>query len=189
MEVERVNLHKGQRRFIIYRVSSEYAKDSLAFEPGELMSLLRWLQEHEDEITQDVTANVVQHELKGMEHMATQEEAARDWYTRALVRVKEPTTKRSVDPYREYTFRVGEELEMVQWGRDGRPVKREAWWTSFDIDGALIIEADKVEVVKILDEITPFESEAERYNREIDERNRISAENIDKPWLPIHDGE
>src|SRR5438105_3662851 len=30
---------------------------------------------------------------------------------------------------------------------------------------------------------------AELYNREMDERNRISAENIDKPWLPIHDGE
>ncbi len=86
--------------------------------------------------------------------------ASRDWYRRALVRVNEMVTKRSVDPYREYTFRIGEELEMVQWGRAGRPVKREAWWTSFDIDGALILEADKVEVVKILDEKSPFESEA-----------------------------
>jgi hypothetical protein len=30
---------------------------------------------------------------------------------------------------------------------------------------------------------------AERYNREMDERNRISAENREKPWLPFHDGE
>lgn len=28
-----------------------------------------------------------------------------------------------------------------------------------------------------------------RYNQEMDERNRISAENRDKPWLPLHDGE
>ncbi|SRR5258708_3178725 len=31
--------------------------------------------------------------------------------------------------------------------------------------------------------------QAARYNRELDERNRISAENRDKPWLPLHDGE
>ncbi len=88
-----------------------------------------------------------------------EEQATRDWYTRALVRVKEMATKRSVDPYREYTFHAGEELEMVQWGRAGRPVRREAWWTSFDIDGALILEADKVEVVNILDEKLPYGEE------------------------------
>lgn len=27
------------------------------------------------------------------------------------------------------------------------------------------------------------------YNAEMDERNRIARENIDKPWLPLHDGE
>jgi hypothetical protein len=27
------------------------------------------------------------------------------------------------------------------------------------------------------------------YNRQMDERNRISYENRDKPWLPLHDGE
>ncbi len=90
-----------------------------------------------------------------------EEQATRDWHTRAIVRVKEMTKKRSVDPYREYTFRIGEEVEMVQWGRKGRPVKRDAWWTSFDIDGALIIESAKVEVVKIIDEISPFDQEEE----------------------------
>ncbi len=88
-----------------------------------------------------------------------EEQATHDWYRRALVRVKEMTTKRSVEPYREHTFRAGEVLEMVQWGRAGRPVKRDSWWTSFDIDGALIIEASKVEIVKIIDETLP-ESEA-----------------------------
>ena len=81
--------------------------------------------------------------------------ASQDWYRRAIVRVKERVTKRSVDPYQEHTFHVGEELEMVQWGCAGRPVRRDSWWTSFDIDGALIIEASKVEVVKILDEKSP----------------------------------
>jgi hypothetical protein len=93
--------------------------------------------------------------------MPEQEErlATRDWYTRALVRVKEVTTKRSVDPYREYTFRIGEELEMVQWDRAGRPVTHDSWWTSFDIDGALIIEASKVEIVKIIDETLPYSTQ------------------------------
>src|SRR5260221_8704020 len=31
--------------------------------------------------------------------------------------------------------------------------------------------------------------QAARYNAEMDERNRISAENRDKTWLPLHDGE
>jgi hypothetical protein len=35
----------------------------------------------------------------------------------------------------------------------------------------------------------PKISKAEIYNREMDKRNRIVAENRDKPWLPFHDGE
>jgi hypothetical protein len=31
--------------------------------------------------------------------------------------------------------------------------------------------------------------EVEKYNREMDARNRIIAENRDKPWLPFHDRE
>ncbi len=81
--------------------------------------------------------------------------ATRDWHIKAIVRVLETTVKHSVDPWIERTFRVGEELEMVQWGRAGRPIRRDAWWTSFDIDGALIVEASKVEVVEIIDEIAP----------------------------------
>ncbi len=33
------------------------------------------------------------------------------------------------------------------------------------------------------------ESQVVRYNREMDERNRIIRESVDKPWLPLHDGE
>lgn len=40
-------------------------------------------------------------------------------------------------------------------------------------------EGDTIEIV----------SKAELYNREMDERNRIIAENREKPWLPFHDGE
>lgn len=82
------------------------------------------------------------------------ENATRDWYTRARVRIKETTTKRSPESG-EHTFHAGVELEMVQWGRTGRPVDRSAWWTSYDIDGAFIIEAEKVEVIEILEETQP----------------------------------
>jgi hypothetical protein len=83
------------------------------------------------------------------------EQATRDWHTRAIIRVLENTVKHSVDPWRERTFHAGDELEMVQWGSAGRPVNRSVWWTSYDIDGAFIIESDKVEIVRILEEETP----------------------------------
>lgn len=61
MEVERVQ----RQGHVFYRIFSEYAKESLAFEPGELMALQRFLQEHEDEITQDTLSNRVNEEMKG----------------------------------------------------------------------------------------------------------------------------
>ena len=88
--------------------------------------------------------------------MSEQQIAVRDWYTRAIVRILETTTCGSVDPWASRTFRKGEEVEMLQWGNANRPVTRDAWWDSFDIDGAFIIEASKVEVVKILAEVSPF---------------------------------
>lgn len=81
--------------------------------------------------------------------------ASRDWHTRAIVRILETTTVGNVSPYSERTFQAGEEVEMVQWGREGRPVSRERWWSDFDIDGAHIIKANKVEVVRVLDEVSP----------------------------------
>jgi hypothetical protein len=82
--------------------------------------------------------------------------ASRDWHTRARVRVLEKTTSHTTEiPWRYRTFRPGEELEMLQWGRKDRPVDRNVWWTSFDVDGAHIISADAVEVVQILDEVLP----------------------------------
>lgn len=82
--------------------------------------------------------------------------AVRDWSTTALVRIVVESTVRSVDPDRTRTFRVGEELEMIQWGREGREVDRDTWWTSTDIDGAQIVKADTVEVVRVIDERDPM---------------------------------
>jgi hypothetical protein len=62
MEVDRYKIN-GQVRC---RIWSEYEKETLAFEPKELMSLLRWLQEHENEITNDAIENRVNDEMKGM---------------------------------------------------------------------------------------------------------------------------
>lgn len=62
MEVERIQ----QQGHVFYRIWSEYAKDTLAFEPGELVTLQCWLQEHEDEITQDTLSNRVHDEMKGL---------------------------------------------------------------------------------------------------------------------------
>ena len=81
------------------------------------------------------------------------EQATRDWHRRAIVRIIETRITHSHDG--EHTFHAGDELEMVQWGRAGRPVSRDAWWTSYDIDGAFIIESDKVEIVRIVEEVQP----------------------------------
>ena len=86
--------------------------------------------------------------------MTKQPTASQDWHTRAIVRILKTTLTHSYDG--EHTFRAGEEMEMVQWGRAGRPVDRGAWWTSYDIDGAFIIDSDKTEIVKILDEVAPI---------------------------------
>lgn len=83
--------------------------------------------------------------------------AVRDWHTRAIVRILE-TTRVGSPEGGTHTFRAGEEREMVQWGRTSRPVRRDAWWDSYDIDGAFIIKASKVEVLRVLDEISPQES-------------------------------
>lgn len=89
--------------------------------------------------------------------MTKQPLASQEWHTRAIVRILKTTVAHSHDG--EHTFQAGEEYTMLQWGRAGRPVDRGAWWTSYDIDGAFIIASDKTEIVKILDEVAPMESE------------------------------
>lgn len=82
--------------------------------------------------------------------------AARNWHVRAIVRVIVTTRKGSVDPWRQRTFNAGEELEALQWGYAGKPVERPYWWTSYDVDAAFIFNSDEVEIVRVLDEVTPF---------------------------------
>lgn len=90
--------------------------------------------------------------------------ALQEWHIRARVRIRETTVRRSVDPWRERTFQKGQELEMLQWGRAGQPVNRSDWWTSYDIDGAYIIDAALVEVLSVLDELSPFHRQGEEVN-------------------------
>jgi hypothetical protein len=72
--------------------------------------------------------------------------AEREWSTRARVRISSnyPGSQPDMWSGREQPPRPGAVLEMIQWGRAGRPVDRDAWWTSTDIDGAVIIPAEHV---------------------------------------------
>jgi hypothetical protein len=81
--------------------------------------------------------------------------AQREWWTKARVRILEDVSAGAIEPRGVRRFHAGEECVMIQWGREGRPVRRDHWWDSFDIDGAHIIDASKVEVVAILDETVP----------------------------------
>lgn len=94
------------------------------------------------------------HSTRKKGRMTEQQVATRDWHTHAIVRIITDTT-RSNALHRTHTFHAGKEIEMVQWGRAGRPVVRDSWWTSFDIDEAYIINAEKVEVIQVIDEMAP----------------------------------
>ena len=75
--------------------------------------------------------------------------AEREWSTWARVRILATYRAGSVSPWDKRRFEPGQELEMVQWGRAGRPVDRAAWWTSTDIDGAFIIPAEHITVLEV----------------------------------------
>jgi hypothetical protein len=81
--------------------------------------------------------------------------AERDWWRLARVRITQETTSGSVDPWTDRTFRIGEILTMNQHGYAGREVLRDCWWTSTDIDGAHIIDADRAEIVEVLEDHPP----------------------------------
>lgn len=80
--------------------------------------------------------------------------AAREWYTKAKVRILETIKVGNPEGF-ECTYHAGQEMPMVQWGRAGRPVDRSHWWNNFDIDGAFIVPASKVEVLEVLEEVAP----------------------------------
>jgi hypothetical protein len=86
--------------------------------------------------------------------------ATRKWKTKARIRVLVDHSSRSLEPAGTRKFRAGEECIMFQWGRAGPPIKRD-WWDSFDIDGAHIIPAEKVQVAEVLEEVDPEPVRAE----------------------------
>ena len=81
--------------------------------------------------------------------------AEREWSTRARVRIRASYRAGSVSPREGCRFEPGQELEMVQWGRAGRPVDRSAWWTSTDIDGAFIVPVEHVDVLEVIRDEPP----------------------------------
>lgn len=103
--------------------------------------------------------------------------AERDWSRRARVRIITETTVGAVDPPTDRTFTVGEELTMEQRGRKGEEVRRDTWWTSSDIDGAHIIDADCAEIVEILDDEPPTWAEA-----------ALPADEVTRILAPHHPG-
>lgn len=103
--------------------------------------------------------------------------AERDWWTLARVRIVRETTVGAVDPRVDRTFRVGEELVMNQSGRAGDEVLRDCWWSSTDIDGAHIIDADCAEVIEVLEDIPPTWAAA-----------ALTAEQITDLLAPHHPG-
>ena len=90
--------------------------------------------------------------------MTSEQIAQRDWWTRAQVRILKTTTVGNPEGG-HCTFRAGQERVMFQWGRAGRPVDRLHWWNNFDLDGAFILDASKVEVLEVLAEVAPNERE------------------------------
>lgn len=85
--------------------------------------------------------------------------AQRDWWTKARLQLLRDVTCGSPegDPH---TYKAGEEVVMHMSGRAGREVKRDAWWSSTDIDYAKILDPDQVKVVEVLENYPPTWMEA-----------------------------
>lgn len=86
--------------------------------------------------------------------------AERSWFTEAKVRIVKGYRAGAVAPNTERRYLVGEEVQLIQWGRAGKEVDRDSWWTSMDIDGAYILPAEHVQVVEVLEDIPPFWAQA-----------------------------
>jgi len=83
--------------------------------------------------------------------------AEREWWLRARVRILStyPGGRPGVWWNGDRPPQPGEELQMRQGGRAGRKVDRDAWWTSSDIDGAVIVPAEHVLVLEVTEVHAP----------------------------------
>ena len=56
--------------FTVYRLRSDYEHEALYFEPWELLTILRWLQEHFYDLVDDMRNNAVIRQKQGLTHPA-----------------------------------------------------------------------------------------------------------------------
>jgi hypothetical protein len=75
--------------------------------------------------------------------------------------------------------------ELPEWFAPLQPIVEDASFTSMVI---LFENRQTKSITRYYLSIAEY-SEVERYNQEREERNRIAREGIDKPWLPVYDGE
>lgn len=80
--------------------------------------------------------------------------AERSWSVEARIRLR-----RDVGAGNSYgngvTYKAGEEWTMYQTGNRGREVDCH-WWSSFDIDGAYILEPADVDVLEVITATSPY---------------------------------
>jgi hypothetical protein len=86
--------------------------------------------------------------------------AQRPWYREARLRVLREYRAGAPELREARVFTPGEEVVMKQWADTGQEIDTSAWWTSGDIDLALILPDDAVEIVEILHEDPPTWAES-----------------------------
>lgn len=87
--------------------------------------------------------------------------AERGWWTLVRVRFLRDVTVSCPGDHTPRTYHAGETATMNQHGSAGREIDRDVWWPSTDIDYALIVPADAVEVLEVIEQTAPFWADAE----------------------------
>jgi hypothetical protein len=80
--------------------------------------------------------------------------AERSWSVKARVRILRDIGRGNA-LHRSTRFTAGEELVMYQHGGAGREIDSK-WWTSFDIDGAYILDPADVDVLEVVTATSPY---------------------------------
>lgn len=87
--------------------------------------------------------------------------AERGWWTLARVRFLRDVTVSCPGDHTPRTYRADETATMNQHGSTGQEIDRDVWWSSTDIDYALIVPADAVEVLEVIERAEPMWADAE----------------------------